>query len=403
MRPAAREVVRLACCQGLLMTNHVTLIAVNGLAGLTLAEPKFLATLPQAAYLLGAALATIPASLGMQRYGRRAGFTVGTVCAMVGAAMAASALWVESFILLCLGSLVTGVYNAFGQYLRFAAADVAEAEPDDRARGFKNRAISLVLAGGIAGGILGPEASKLTKDLLAVTFAGSYAFLVASAGLSLLLVRGLHITPLPPAGRLAQRRPLAVIIRQPAFVVAVRAATTAYGAMNLLMVATPLTMRAHEYSYATTAFVIEWHMIGMFAPGLVTGALINRIGAPSVIVVGSLVMAIGVLLARGGSDLLGIWMALVLLGVGWNLMYTAGTTLLTTTYAPSEKAAVQGINDLLVFMTTIASSFSAGALVVLATWDSLVWLVLPLVTVATAATAMLIVATNRQRMRQPAP
>lgn len=381
---ARRQIALLVCCQALLYVNSVTLIAVNGLAGLGLAPTPILATLPVTAYIVGAASMTVPASFAMGRFGRRAGFVFGGACAVLGASLAAFAVHIGSFALLCAGTLVTGFYNAFGQYLRFAAADVADAYDPS----LKERAISWVLAGGIAGGIVGPELSKVTRDALPVLYSGAYAALAVAAAAQMLIASRLAI-PTHHAAAGGAARTLREIAAQPAFLVAVLVGAISFGAMNLLMTATPLAMKVCGFGYPEAADVIKWHVVAMFAPGFFTGNLIRRFGAPRMILAGCALMAVSVGIAHGGISYLHFWLALVALGLGWNFMFTSATTLLTRVYRPSEKAKVQGINDLAIFLTMITSSGASGALVSTTGWADLNVLAAPFVVVAAIGTVWL--------------
>lgn len=381
---ARRQILLLVFCQALLYVNSVTLIAVNGLAGLALAPTPLAATLPVTTYIVGSALATVPASLAMGRYGRRAGFMFGAAMAIVGTTLAAAAVQIGSFALLCAGTFVVGLYNAFGQYLRFAAADVADAYD----KSIKERAISWVLAGGIAGGIVGPELSKLTRGVLAAPHAGSYAALAIFALIALALASRLRI-PSAHAQAAGAARPLAEVARQPQFIVAVLVGAIGYGAMNLLMTATPLAMKVCGFGYPEAADVIKWHVVAMFAPGFFTGSLIRRFGVARVALAGCTLMFATVAVAHAGLTYWHFWVALVALGIGWNFMFTAATTLLTTTYHPAEKAKVQGVNDLAVFLTMITSSAASGALLSATGWLDLNLYALPFVALATLALAWL--------------
>ena len=387
MRTSYRDVVLLACCQALLLVNNAGLIAMNGLVGYALTDNKVFATLGVTTYVLGSALAAMPASLWMARVGRRRGFMTGAVIGVAGSAVCAWGIARSSFVLFCLGTAIIGIYTAFGFHYRFAAAEVAAPE-------FKAKAISLVLAGGIAGGFLGPEASRWAKDLLPVSFLGSFLVLSGIA-LCALAVQAQVRVPKPVATERGGGRPLSEIARQPAFVVAALSAALGYGTMNLLMTATPLAMSFCSLPYSAAAFVIEWHVVGMYAPGFVTGTLIRRFGVLKVIIAGTALMAGCVAVALGGNRIGHFWVALVLLGVGWNLMYTGGTTLLTEVYAPAEKARAQGLNDLIVFAVMGVSSFASGVLVDRAGWEAMNAGALPFI--AAVATAALWLALSRRR------
>lgn len=374
------QILILAVCQGLLLTHGVSMIAVTGLAGRELAPDAGLATLPLTTYVIGGALTTLPAAFFMRRYGRRAGFSLGTLLGCIGALICAAGVATRSFPLLCLGTVVCGSYTAFGQQYRFAAADAAEPS-------WKSRAISLTLAGGILGGVLGPWASTQTRHLLAPAYLGTYLSLALVALLALLLVSRLEIPPLTAAERATSGRPLPEIARQPAWLLAVLSAATGYGIMNLLMTATPLAMDICRHPYADTAFVLEWHVIGMFAPSFFTGDLIRRYGVLAVIGTGTALMAGCIAIALAGVSLMHFWWALLLLGVGWNFMYIGGTTLLTETYRPEEKAKAQGSNDFIVFAVQGITSLSSGLLISRQGWETLNIFALPAVALTALATA----------------
>ncbi len=362
MNAEKKNVALLCAAQALLFTNNTILITINGLAGYALAADKSLATLPVTAYVVGAALTTLPVSHLMRRIGRINGFTIGTLIGILGALICGFAVYSQSFWLLCMGTLVMGIYNASGQYYRFAAADVSGAD-------FKSKAISLVLAGGLVGGVLGPQTSKWTKDLLPAEFLGSYLALIGFCVIALVLQRLMSIPRLTAAEQKDQGRPLAEIARQPAFLVAVMSGMVGYGVMNLLMTATPLAMQSCALPFSDAAFVIQWHMIAMFAPSFFTGSLIRRFGVHSILFVGALLCLACVVIALSGVDVMHFWAALVLLGIGWNFMYLGGTTLLTETHTSSEKAKVQGANDLAIFITMAISSASSGWLFSARGWE----------------------------------
>ncbi len=371
MDKAHKNVALLSACQGLLLTNNSILIATHALAGYALAADKALATLPLTAYIVGAALTTMPASLLMRRLGRRTGFTLGAAFGIAGALICAWAAFAHHFWLLCAGALVLGVYNATGQYYRFAAADSASVD-------FKSKAISLVLAGGIAGGILGPETSKISKDFFVqAAFAGSYLSLGVFCLLAIGLMALIDIPPLTVAERKESGRPLTAIARQPAFLVAVLSAVVGYGVMNLLMTATPLAMVACQHPFSDAAFVIQWHVIAMFAPSFVTGTLIKRYGVINVMLTGVALNLGCIAVALAGLEVAHFWGAMVLVGVGWNFMFIGGTTLLTECHTPSERAKAQGANDLAIFLTMIATSLSSGLLFTLQGWEFMNQLAVP--------------------------
>ncbi len=379
MDPAKKNVALLSACQGLLLTNNSILVATNALAGYALASDKTLATLPVTAFIVGAALSTVPASLLMRTSGRRGGFMLGALCGILGSLICAYAAYTRNFWLLCAGALVLGIYNAAGQYYRFAAADSSSAD-------FKIKAISLVLAGGILGGVIGPESSKFTKDLFAqAPFAGSYLSLGFFSLLAIVLLSRVEIPPLTAAEQKDSGRPLAVIARQPAFIVAVLGATVGYGVMNLLMTATPLAMQACQHSYNDSAFVIQWHVIGMFAPSFFTGALIKRYGTLPIMLTGVALNLLCVGFALAGLAVLNFWAALVLLGVGWNFMFIGATSLLTECHTPAERAKVQGANDLAIFIVMAGTSLSSGLLFTLRGWTLMNQMAVPFLLVTGAA------------------
>jgi MFS family permease len=378
MNSTRRNVGLLAACQALLMTNNATLIAINGLAGLALAPRAALATLPVTCWVVGSAIATMPASLHMRRVGRQAGLTAGTLWGVVGALICAGAVWAQSFWLLCFGALVFGAYNAYGQYYRFTAADVASAD-------FRSTAISLVLAGGLVGGILGPTASRFTVDLLAPRFTGAYLALIGVALATLVVLRFIRIPPLDAKTKAAGGRPLAEIARQPKFVIAVLSGAIGYGVMNFLMTSTPIAMGVCGHPYGDAAFVISSHVIAMFAPSFVTGGLIKRFGVLQVMFAGAMLNFAAIGVALTGVAVSQFWLSLVLLGVGWNFLYVGGTALLTQTYRPEEMAKAQGANEQAIFIMMAISSFTSGLTVTAAGWERVNLFALPMVAVVALA------------------
>jgi MFS family permease len=375
VRTDRRNVALLACCQALLLTNAVTLIAVSSLAGYALATNKALATLPATTYVLGGWIATFPASLLMKRVGRRAGFIIGASIGIAGSMLATFAIAHSSFALLAAGTSLLGIYNAFGQYYRFAAADAAS--PD-----FKAKAISLVLAGGLVGGIIGPNVSKLTIDLVEPRFLATYASLAVFCLIAIAIAAFLAIPAPKDESAAGSARPLAQIARQPTFIVAVVCAGSGYGVMTLLMTATPLAMGFCGYPYGAAAGVISTHVVAMFAPSFFTGSLIKRFGVLQVIAAGLAIELACVAVAISGQEIANFWWALGLLGLGWNLSYVGATTLLTEAYRPSERAKVQGLNEIIVFSVQALASLSSGVLVNTAGWTQLNYFAMPLLAIA---------------------
>ena len=387
-----RNVVLLSVAQALLLINNVVFITLNGLAGYMLAVEKSLATLPVTGYVIGGAIWAIPASQFMRRYGRRTGFMFGSAMGILGSGLCALAIYAHSFELLCFATVVAGAYTAFAIQYRFAAADIAPP-------GFRAKAIALVLAGGVAGGILGPESAKLTKDLLALPFVGSYLTLMVAGVLSIGILHFLRI-PSPKAETIkATRRPFSEIAAQPALIVAVVVGALSYGVMNLLMTATPLAMGHEQHSFSSAALVIEWHVIGMFAPGFFTGNLIARFGVLRLMLVGAALNFVCVAIALSGTGVIHFWAALFLLGVGWNFVFVGATTLLTESHHPQEKALVQGINDACVFATMAASSFASGLLLHANGWTMLNHVSLAPLAIMTIAIVWLV---RMRRVRAPA-
>ncbi len=352
----------LTVCQALFLTNNVTFIAINGLVGLSLAPLGWMATLPVTGYVVGAALSAMPVARLQARVGRKKSFQIGLVVAGLSAALCAFAVSIGSFWLLVAATVLAGFYSANGALYRFAGPELVQPA-------FKERALSWVLAGGVAGAFIGPNLASATRAWLSVPFAGAYLALVGVAVLGLVVMSFIrfpeHVAPVPGA---STGRPLAQIARQPAFVVAIIAAALGYGVMNLLMAATPIAMAQCKHPFESAALVLEWHVLGMFVPSFFTGNLIKRFGAVPVMLVGALLNLICVAVALSGVDLMEFLVALFVLGVGWNFFYTGGSTMLTQTYRPEEKNRAQGAMDTCVFWTMALSSFSSGALITTQGW-----------------------------------
>jgi len=372
----------LAACQAMLFTNNSTLIAINGLAGLALAPHASLATLPVTCWVIGGAVTTVPASLYMKKVGRRSGLIRGASVGIIGAAICATAIWQANFWLLCFGTLVWGTYNAFGQYYRFVAAEVAAAD-------FRATAVSLVLAGGLVGGIVGPTLSRFTVDLVGPKFAGAYLALIAFALVTMAILSRIRIPDPTTAEQAASGRPLSEIAAQPKYIVAVLSGALGYGVMNFLMTSTPIAMRVCGHPYGDAAFVISSHVVAMFAPSFVTGALIERFGVIAVMLTGAALNIVCICVALAGVTVANFWWALVLLGLGWNFLYIGGTALLTETYRPEERAKAQGANEFAIFAMMALSSFGSGLIVTNAGWEKVNYAAAPLIAVVIMALAFL--------------
>ena len=352
---ARRNVIILAICQALCMSGAAMVMTISALTGQMLAVDKSLATLPLALQFTATMITTIPASLLMGRIGRRAGFTLGQAIGIVGASVACWAIFEGDFWMFTAGSALLGVHNAFWQYYRFAAADTA---PEN----FKARAISYVLAGGVAAAVMGPQISKWTMDLFdPVLFAGGYMAIIGLSCATVVLLQAVRIPKLA-IHRASGGRPIMEIAKQPAFILAVMSAMFGYGTMNLVMTATPLAMTICGFGFDTTATVIQWHAIAMFAPSFFTGDLIKRFGVVNVIIAGVIFNSAAMAINLAGIDITNFTGGLILLGLGWNFMFIGGTTLVTETYRPEEQSKVQAFNDFLVFTVVAAASFSSGAL-----------------------------------------
>lgn len=357
-----RHLLLLAVCQALFLTNNVTFIAINGLVGLSLAPLGWMATLPVTGYVVGAALSAMPVARLQARVGRKKSFLIGLAVAGLSAALCALAVSIGSFWLLVAATVFAGFYSANGALYRFAGPELVQPA-------FRERALSWVLAGGVAGAFIGPNLASATRAWLSVPFAGAYLALVGVAVLGLAVMSFIrfpnHVPPLPGV---AAGRPLAELAMQPAFVVAIVAAALGYGVMNLLMAATPIAMAQCKHPFDSAALVLEWHVLGMFVPSFFTGNLIKRFGAVPVMLTGAVLNLVCVGVALSGVDLMQFLVALFTLGVGWNFLYTGGSTLLTMTYRPEEKNRAQGAMDTCVFWTMALSSFSSGALITTRGW-----------------------------------
>ena len=368
------SVLILSASQALSMTGSTLVLTVTALTGESLTDDAAMATLPLALQFVGTMAATIPASLLMGRVGRCQGFSIGQAIGCVFALISAYAICQGDFWLFAVGSAGLGVHNAFWQYLRFAASEAVS--PPKLAR-----AISYVLAGGVVAAVAGPWLATHSRDLLTpVLFAGSYAVLAGLCAATILLLQTARFRSPEHVESKHGGRPLMEIVRTPIFITAVLSSAFGYGVMILVMTATPLAMVGHGFHFSDAAFVIQWHVLGMFVPSFFTGKLIDRFGVTAIITVGVFLNLGAMILNLSGVTLENFWIALVLLGTGWNFMYIGGTTLLTECYRPEERAKVQALNDFLVFATVSVASFSSGALYSAFDWNTVNWaMVVPMV------------------------
>lgn len=379
IRALTRNVMLLASCQALNGTALSMVILAAPLAGHMLADDKALTTFPSAMQWVFTMVAAYPASIYMRRVGRRLGFVSGEMFYVVGGLLAIFALTTADFTWFWIASCFLGAGNGFAIFYRFAAADAAEESQ-------RSRAISFVLAGGLVAAFIGPELAKQTRDLLApAVFAGCYAGVIAIAFVKMLALSRLDMPrPTAAAARLDSGRPLAAIVRQPRYVIALTSSMIGWGVMVLMMASTPIAMQAHAHVFDDTAFVIQWHLIGMFAPSFFTGHLIARYGLANVMLAGAALQGIAVMINLSGVEVWNFWAANCIQGMGWNFLFVGGTTLLAGTYAREERAKAQGFNDLMVFGVAAVASFASGALHHLVGWQMVNMTVIPMIALVVA-------------------
>lgn len=390
-----RNLFILIISQALGLSGAPMVILIGGIIGADLAPDKSLTTLPLAAMVVGGATFTIPAAVLMSRIGRRYGFILGISLALVSALGAVYAIHTRSFLLFCLATFGIGSNMAFVQQYRFAAAESVEPERI-------GRAVSLVLVGGIAAAFLGPELAKNSREWLDLgDYSGAFAALALLYLVNILFMAGLTVRPVSEQIATGKPRPLTQIIRQPLFLTAVLAAIVAYWCMTFIMTATPVSMHVIDgFSLADTAWVVQSHVIAMFAPSFVTGWLIDRFGLVRVMKGGIALMLLCVIAAVINRHLAHYWFGLVLLGVGWNLLFVGGTTLLTQNYRPNERFKAQAFNDFTVYGLQATASLSAGAIIFYAGWETvnlitIPWLLIILVVLLKMNQSIAIGATRR--------
>jgi len=359
-----------------------------GLVGADLTEEKALATLPISVIIIATTLTTIPASLLMKRIGRKPGFMIGATFGVIGALIASYGIQQSNFWIFVLGTGTIGTYGGFAQYYRFAAADVAESN-------FKGKAISLVISGGIVAAFTGPLLTNYTFDINVIPFLGSFVTVAILAATAILMLTLIDIPRPDIAERSSSGRPLTEIVRNPELLAAIFVGMIGYSVMSLLMTATPLAMVAHGYMVHDASFVIQWHLIGMFAPAFFTGSLIVRFGVRKVMFSGTILLAGAIIAALVGETVTHFWVALFALGLGWNFTFIGASTLLTETYQPEERAKVQALNDFMVFGTVALASLTSGTILHFFDWRTVNLAAIPPITLAAAAIIFLIIRNRR--------
>jgi MFS family permease len=385
-----RNVFVLGTCQMLFGTGRGLFMVTSPAVGLAIAPHLALVTIPTALIIIGNALAAMPASMFMRRVGRRTGFLCGTVLAAISGGLCTSAVILENFWLLSAGGLTFGLFAGFAQHYRFAVADASSTE-------FRAKAISLVLASGVFSGLLGPNLANWGKDLIANhLYAGAFLFMIVVALLAAIVLMFLAIPNLTPAQRDGPQRPLIEIMKQPVFIAAAMSATVAQAVMNFLMTSTPVAMIAEcGHSFGSVATVISWHSVAMFAPGFITGSLINRFGEIPLIAIGLVLDAVCIGIALSGVEVADFWLSMFLLGIGWNFTFTAATSLMTKAYTPAERAKTQGMMNQIIYTVVAVGALSSGALVHFFGWAWVNIGALPFIVVAALVTVWYASASRR--------
>lgn len=366
-RQERSNVLRLAICQALAGANSTVVYATGAVVGDMLAPSKALATMPISIFVVGMALCTLPAGAIAQRHGRRAAFMLGTGCGVLAGLLGALAVYYAVFWLFCAATFFGGVYAAVVLSFRFAAADCAV--PSRRPR-----ALSAVMAGGVFAGVIGPQLVTHTMNLWAPhLFAATYVGQAAVAAISAVILLGVKLS-MPAAADRTGGRPLAVIVRQPRFILAVICGVVSYLLMNFLMTAAPLAMKFCGLSQEDANLGLQWHVIAMYGPSFWTGRLITRFGAAKVVGAGLLLTGASSAVGLLGIDVAHFWATLILLGIGWNFGFVGASAMVLECHRPEEKARVQSFNDFAVFGTMAIGSFLSGGLLSSFGWDAVLWL-----------------------------
>ncbi len=390
---ARANVARLAAAQALTGANSAVIFATGSIVGATLAPSMSLATVPLSMYVLGLAAGTLPTGAISRRYGRRTAFIIGTGCGTLTGLIAAFAIFHALFWLFCGATFLGGLYGAVAQSYRFAAADGASAP-------FRPKAVSLVMAGGVFAGVLGPQLVQWTMDIWPpYLFAFSYVVQAAVALVAMAIVAGVH-APKPAAADLHAGRPLWQIVRQPRFIAAALCGIIAYPMMNLVMTSAPLAMKLCGLTVSDSNFGIQWHIVAMYGPSFITGSLIARVGAPVVVALGLTLEAVAATIGLSGITAMHFWTTLIVLGMGWNFGFIGASALVLETHWPQERNKVQALNDFLVFGTMAVGSFSSGQLLANYGWSMVNMVVYPPVALGLVVLALTSFAKRRRARLQ---
>ncbi|MFV0283338.1 MAG: MFS transporter [Castellaniella sp.] len=362
----SENIWRLSIAQALAGANAVVVYATGAIVGDQLAPSPVLATLPISIFVVGMAACILPAGAIARRHGRRAAFLAGTGAGALTGVLAMGAVLLGWFWLFCLATFFGGGYAAVVLSFRFAAADGV-------APGRRARALSLVMAGGVAAGIVGPQLVTYTMDLWSPhRFAATYLFQAIVAVLCAFILLRVKL-PLPTARDIEGGRPLGQIARQPRFIAAATCGAVSYLLMNFLMTAAPLAMHLSGHSQVSANWGLQWHVIAMYGPSFFTGSLITRWGAGRVVTAGLLLIGLSAAIGLGGVDVSHFWATLILLGLGWNFGFLGASALVLECHRPEEKTRVQSLNDFIVFGLMAIGSFSSGGLLSAYGWDMVLW------------------------------
>jgi MFS family permease len=391
--PARSNVIRLAIAQALGGANSAIVYSTGAIVGEMFAPSKNLATLPISTFVVGMALCTLPVGAIAQRYGRRTAFLVGTLSGVLTGLLAAVAVVFASFAIFCLAMFFGGAYASVVLSFRFAAADCVEAD-------MRPRAVSAVMAGGVLAGLIGPQVVAATTNLWQpYLFAATYLVQGALAAVSMLVLTGIRI-PKPVHSSENRGRPLREIASQPRFVTAMICGVVSYMMMNLVMTSAPLAMKLCGLSLASANLGIQWHVIAMYGPSFITGRLITRFGSRTIVATGLILIAAAAATGLTGINISHFWLALILLGMGWNFGFVGASTLVLECHRPEEKAKVQSFNDFVVFGAMVFGSFASGNLLTVYGWNAVCLVTLPPLAIAGVMLAWSGASARRARVRE---